>query len=336
MVPTVVAAGLLVSASFGFVAPDMGVRHRLQPVEAEMLRVKVPWWRAAPKFKDHYEVLGLRSNATAAEIKRAYRRKAAVCHPDVDGSVGAASSFAAVLDAYACLRDPEARSAFDARRRAHRLATVADGFVDDVLVPWVKESAVPFARDVAAPILGKGVEIAVQAANTTTAVAAAAGFVVAGPIGAVSAVAAERAVSSVVDDKVRPAAAAAAGFVVAGPVGAVSAVAAERAVSSVVKDKTHQVLPENNLTDPIILTAADFRSDAGFELRDVSPSSSTSNFRSLAGFASSRTSSPPRGRPLDQENAPTTVPAGARAFASPDKDNNLTTSTVYDLYDPPL
>ena len=59
----------------------------------------------------HYEVLGVLPSASTAEIKRAYRLKARLHHPDVAGadSVG----MQAVNQAWATLGDPSRRRAYD-------------------------------------------------------------------------------------------------------------------------------------------------------------------------------------------------------------------------------
>ena len=36
-------------------------------------------------MKDFYKILGVRPNATLSEIKRAYREKAKLLHPDLTG-----------------------------------------------------------------------------------------------------------------------------------------------------------------------------------------------------------------------------------------------------------
>jgi curved DNA-binding protein CbpA len=65
---------------------------------------------------DHYETLGVRRDATAAEIRRAYRRLARRFHPDVVPSAGA--DMAAVNEAWRTLGDPGRRAAYDSRTRA--------------------------------------------------------------------------------------------------------------------------------------------------------------------------------------------------------------------------
>lgn len=59
----------------------------------------------------HYEVLGVATSASAAEIKRAYRMQARVHHPDVSGADDAAMQ--ALNHAWATLGDPARRRAYD-------------------------------------------------------------------------------------------------------------------------------------------------------------------------------------------------------------------------------
>merc|ERR1711937_185724 len=61
---------------------------------------------------DHYEVLGLERNATAEDIKKAYRREALRWHPDKNKSPEAPKKFLQVREAYQILSDPELRAAY--------------------------------------------------------------------------------------------------------------------------------------------------------------------------------------------------------------------------------
>ncbi|CAM4057760.1 DnaJ C-terminal domain-containing protein [Roseateles saccharophilus] len=71
------------------------------------------------KFKDYYEVMGLAREATADEIKQAYRKLARKYHPDVSKEADAEARFKAIGEAYEVLRDPEKRAAYDGMGR-HR------------------------------------------------------------------------------------------------------------------------------------------------------------------------------------------------------------------------
>ena len=66
---------------------------------------------------DPYAVLDLASNATEAEIKQAYRRKAAFYHPDRNHATDAAERFREVQEAYDLLSDEARRDAFDSKRQ---------------------------------------------------------------------------------------------------------------------------------------------------------------------------------------------------------------------------
>lgn len=62
--------------------------------------------------EDLYEILGVASQATADEIKGAYKKRAKALHPDVAG-VDNEPLFQAVTRAYRILRDPEKRATYD-------------------------------------------------------------------------------------------------------------------------------------------------------------------------------------------------------------------------------
>ena len=64
-----------------------------------------------------YAVLGVERDADAAELRRAYRRRARQTHPDHGGSVGA---FTTVREVYEVLADPRRRAEYDARTAAFR------------------------------------------------------------------------------------------------------------------------------------------------------------------------------------------------------------------------
>lgn len=65
------------------------------------------------KFKDYYQTLDLKKDASQDEIKRAYRKLARKFHPDVNKSHDAEEKFKEIGEAYEVLQDPEKRAAYD-------------------------------------------------------------------------------------------------------------------------------------------------------------------------------------------------------------------------------
>jgi len=65
---------------------------------------------------DHYQTLGVAKNATPEDIKKAYRRLAAIHHPDKGGDT---AEFQKVQAAYETLSDPQKRQEYDHPRQHH-------------------------------------------------------------------------------------------------------------------------------------------------------------------------------------------------------------------------
>jgi len=65
------------------------------------------------KFKDYYQAMGLERTASTADIKKAYRKLAHQYHPDVSKDPQGEEKFKALAEAYATLKDPEKREAYD-------------------------------------------------------------------------------------------------------------------------------------------------------------------------------------------------------------------------------
>ncbi|MEQ8858133.1 MAG: DnaJ C-terminal domain-containing protein [Pseudomonadales bacterium] len=66
------------------------------------------------EYRDYYAVLGVDRKASAADIKKAYRKLARKYHPDVNREADAEDKFKEVGEAYEVLSDPEKRAAYDA------------------------------------------------------------------------------------------------------------------------------------------------------------------------------------------------------------------------------
>lgn len=65
------------------------------------------------EYKDYYKILGVKKEATPAEIKRAYRTLARKYHPDVSKAPDAAKRFKEVNEANEVLSDPDKRKRYD-------------------------------------------------------------------------------------------------------------------------------------------------------------------------------------------------------------------------------
>lgn len=75
---------------------------------------------------DHYAALGLSSAATLADVKKAFRQKASLHHPDRNSDADAPARFRAVQEAYDVLSDADKRKAYDDNRRRNLLDSPID------------------------------------------------------------------------------------------------------------------------------------------------------------------------------------------------------------------
>jgi molecular chaperone DnaJ len=120
-------------------------------------------------LNDPYQVLGIERDASAEDVKRAYRQLAMRYHPDRNpGDAVAEERFKVVSEAYATLRDPESRQRFDAYGQVGRPgagATPDFSHVDwrvvfseaDVPMDWSRRGGMPTTGNVMFDALFKGV-----------------------------------------------------------------------------------------------------------------------------------------------------------------------------------
>lgn len=91
--------------------------------------------RRIPRMStDYYEVLGVQKDASAQDIKKAFRQIARECHPDVSGGDPAAEErFRKARNAYETLMDPVTRARYDRRgqRRSSGFGANGGSFFDE-------------------------------------------------------------------------------------------------------------------------------------------------------------------------------------------------------------
>ena len=113
---------------------------------------------------DFYLLLGVEREATAADIKRAYKRLARKFHPDINpGDRLAAQQFRQIAEAYETLVDPVRRRTYDAGGTASvTIEHTTFGFEGFDFSTQVSGDAAPTFGDLFAEVLSQGARQAVQ------------------------------------------------------------------------------------------------------------------------------------------------------------------------------
>jgi curved DNA-binding protein len=83
----------------------------------------------ADERRDFYDALGVRRDASAEEIQKAYRKLARTYHPDVNKDPGAESKFHEIGEAYDVLSNPDTRRRYD--QFGHDFRQVPEGVTPD-------------------------------------------------------------------------------------------------------------------------------------------------------------------------------------------------------------
>ncbi len=91
----------------------------------------------APATDSYYDLLGLRSNASVQDIRRAYRDLSKLYHPDTTEleSAIAIPKFQALNEAYATLSSPEKRLTYDYKSGFSRLSVMQSFLERDRITP---------------------------------------------------------------------------------------------------------------------------------------------------------------------------------------------------------
>ena len=82
---------------------------------------------------DFYDILDVNKGATAAEIKKAYRKKAIQYHPDKNpGDATAEENFKKAAEAYETLSDPQKKARYDQLGHQAYTSGGAGGFAGSI------------------------------------------------------------------------------------------------------------------------------------------------------------------------------------------------------------
>jgi curved DNA-binding protein CbpA len=95
---------------------------------------------------DYYQCLEISENASAAEIKKAYRKKARLWHPDICRLPEAQQKFIELTEAYEYLLKNTSALAFDEAEQSYKKTQQPDAAWNELLFQAARERARIYAR----------------------------------------------------------------------------------------------------------------------------------------------------------------------------------------------
>ena len=103
-------------AKFGYIDLEAAVRQKQPKSDGPGKGHSKPPIKAPVELPDYYAILGVRHDATASQIKKAYHKLAREYHPDSIKSDAFTAKLTEVNQAYSALRSNQSRRTYDSRR----------------------------------------------------------------------------------------------------------------------------------------------------------------------------------------------------------------------------
>jgi hypothetical protein len=89
-------------------------------------------------LKNYYQILGIDSEASELDIRRAFRQLVKKYHPDINPGKDANEKFIEIQEAYECLSDPQERRYYDALSRRAATNEALQHQRDEAYKKWVE------------------------------------------------------------------------------------------------------------------------------------------------------------------------------------------------------
>lgn len=99
-------------------------------------------------MKDYYKLMGLETNATEADIKKAYRKLALKLHPDSSEDKNSHKEFSELQEAYKILSNPVKRREYDRKQNFDFLKKTSGNCIKIGRVYFDKEDIAQKGREV--------------------------------------------------------------------------------------------------------------------------------------------------------------------------------------------